>query len=217
MTTPVSDNDHCTLYLVRHGDSRQDQVKRYIGQTDLPLNAVGKAQIRALQKALARIDFARIYSSDLRRCLETARIIAGPLGKSIRTMPALREINLGEWDGQTMASIRERFPEEYQCRGRELVDFCPAGGESFRDLQARVIPAFLDIITQTKGAILLVAHAGVNRTILCQVLGLPLDELFQVPQDFGCLNIIERQGTLLTVKTVNQGTARPELCASGSF
>lgn len=209
MPTPVSDNDGCTLYLVRHGDSRQDQVKRYIGQIDLPLNAAGRTQIKALQRELAGIDFAHIYSSDLRRCLETAEIIARPLGKSIRTVPGLREIALGEWEGQPMASIRERFPEEYQRRGRELVGFSPPGGESFRDLQERVVPAFLQIISRASGAVLLVAHAGVNRTILCHILGLPLDELFQVPQDFGCFNIIERRGEQLTVKTVNQMGGQP--------
>lgn len=209
MSTPESDDDGCTLYLVRHGDPRQDQVKRYLGQTDLPLNTVGKAQIRALQKALSAVDFARIYSSDLRRCLQTARILSGPLGKSIRTVPALREIDLGEWDGQPVASIRERFPEEYQRRGRELVDFCPPGGESFRDLQARVIPAFFEIIRRPRGTMLLVAHAGVNRTILCHVLGMPLNELFQVPQDFGCFNIIERQGERLSVKKINQVVGPP--------
>lgn len=204
MITSVSDNDGCTLYLVRHGDSRQDQVKRYIGQTDLPLNSVGRVQIRTLQKTLDEIDFARIYSSDLCRCLETARIIARPIGKNIRTVPSLREISLGEWEGQPMASIRERFPVEYTRRGREIVDFVPPSGESFRDLQLRVVPAFLEIISRAIGNILLVAHAGVNRTILCHVLGLSLDELFRLPQDFGCVNIVERRGEQLIVKTINQ-------------
>ncbi len=197
-------DDHCILYLLRHGDSRQDQVKRYIGQTDLPLNAAGRSQARALQKNLAGIPFSRVYSSDLRRCLETARIIAAHQGRSIRTLPALREIALGEWDGKSMASIRRRFPEEFQRRGLDLTGFQPPGGESFRDLQDRVVPAFLEIINKSRGALLLVAHAGVNRAILCHVLGRPLDELFKVPQAFGCLNIIERRGDQLSVKTLNQ-------------
>jgi alpha-ribazole phosphatase len=202
--------DHCLLYLVRHGDSRQDQVKRYIGQTDLPLNAVGRSQARALQRTLAGIPFKRIYSSDLRRCLETARIIAAPQGKSIRSLPVMREIALGEWDGKSMASIRRRFPEEFQCRGLDLSGFQPPGGESFKDLQDRVVPAFLEIIGQSEGPLLLVAHAGVNRAILCHVLGQPLEDLFKVPQAFGCLNIIERQGDRLTVKTLNQTVEGPE-------
>jgi probable phosphoglycerate mutase len=193
----------CTCYLVRHGDTRQDQIRRYIGRTNLPLNAAGRAQARALQKQMADIPFARIYSSDLRRCLETARIIGGPRGSSIRKLPALREINLGEWDGQTMSGISQRFPEEFHRRGLDLPGFRPPGGESFEDLQARVVPAFLDVITRTQGPLLVIAHAGVNRAILCHILGRPLEELLQVPQAFGCLNIIERRGSRLTVKSVN--------------
>jgi alpha-ribazole phosphatase len=203
-------DDHCLLYLARHGDSRQDQVKRYIGRTDLPLNAAGRAQARALQKNLAGIPFRRIFSSDLRRCMETARIIAAPQGKSIRRLPAMREIDLGEWDGKSMASIRRRFPEEFQRRGLDLAGFQPPGGESFKDLQDRVVPVFLEVISQSGGALLLVAHAGVNRAILCHVLGRPLDELFKIPQTFGCLNIIERRGDRLSVKTLNQVVDCPE-------
>jgi alpha-ribazole phosphatase len=201
---PGSSKSGCTCYLIRHGDTRQDQVKRYIGHTDLPLNALGRAQARALQKRLAPIPFDRIYSSDLHRCLETARIIAGPQGKGIRKLPSLREINLGEWEGQSMANIRQRFPDKFQDRGRDLAGFRTPGGESFRELQARVVPTFLDLINNTEGHLLVIAHAGVNRAILCHLLGRPLDELLEVPQAFGCLNIIERQGGRLIVKSINQ-------------
>lgn len=198
----------CTCYLLRHGDTREDQVRRYIGQTDLPLTAVGRVQVRELQKYLADIPFSLIVSSDLRRCLETARIIAGPRGKSIRKLSALREIDLGEWDGQSMAGIRNRFPEKYRNRGEDLAGFRPPGGESFQDLQARVVPVFLDIVNKTEGPLLVIAHSGVNRAILCHLLGRPLDELLQVPQSFACLNIIERQADHLIVKAINQAVCR---------
>ncbi|MEZ4600859.1 MAG: alpha-ribazole phosphatase [Syntrophotaleaceae bacterium] len=194
----------CTCYLIRHGDTRQDEVKRYIGHTDLPLNALGRDQARALKKRLAHIPFDRIYSSDLRRCLETARIIAGPQGKGIRKLPSLREINLGEWEGQPMASIRRRFPDQFENRGRDLARFRTPGGESFHELQARVVPAFLELINNTEGNLLVIAHAGVNRAILCHLLDRPLDELLELPQSYGCLNIIERQGDRLSVKSINQ-------------
>jgi probable phosphoglycerate mutase len=203
-TSPGSTGTCCTCYLVRHGDTRQDQVRRYIGQTDLPLNVEGRAQARALQKHLVHIPFTRICSSDLRRCMETARIIAGPQGKSIRKLPALREIHLGEWEGQSMADIHRHFPEKYQNRGQDLAGFRTPGGESFQDLQARAVPAFLDILQNTEGHLLVIAHAGVNRAILCHLLGRPLEELFQVPQAFGCLNLITLRDNHLAVETINQ-------------
>ncbi len=203
MTTPRLEEDHCTLYLIRHGDCRRDETKRYIGQVDLSLNAKGRAQARALRKHMAEIPFRRVYTSDLKRCQETARIIAGPQGKSIRSKPLLREIKLGYWDGRPQAKIRQYHPEEYRQRGENLIDFRPPGGESFADLQTRVVPAFRELIDGEQGAVVLVAHAGVNRTILCHLLGRPLDQLFDLPQPFGCINIIERRGTELEVKAIN--------------
>lgn len=207
MTPPTLEEDHCTLYLIRHGDCRRDEVKRYIGQVDLPLNANGRAQARALRKHLADVPVRRIYTSDLKRCQETARIIAGPQGKSIRRQPLLREIKLGYWDGRPQAKIRQYHPDEYRQRGENLIGFRPPGGESFADLQARVVPAFRELIDGEQGTVLLIAHAGVNRAILCNLLGRPLDQLFALPQPFGCLNIIERRGTALEVKAVNQPVA----------
>jgi probable phosphoglycerate mutase len=203
MTTPTLEEDQCTLYLIRHGDCRRDEIKRYIGQVDLPLNAEGRAQARALRKHLAETPFRRIYASDLKRCQETARIITGQQGQSIRSQPLLREIKLGYWDGRPQAKIRQYHPEEYRQRGENLIDVRPPGGESFADLQARVVPAFRELIDREQGSVLLIAHAGVNRAILCNLLGHPLDELFTLPQPFGCLNIIERRGTVLEVKAIN--------------
>jgi alpha-ribazole phosphatase len=207
MSTPNLDEDRCTLYLLRHGDCRRDEIKRYIGQVDLPLNAKGRAQARALRKYLAQVPFKRIFASDLKRCLETARIIAGPQGKGIRTLSQLREIKLGYWDGRPQAKIRQYHPEEYRQRGENLIDFQPPGGESFADLQERVVPAFRELIENERGTILLVAHAGVNRAILCHLLGRPLQELFTLPQPFGCVNIIECRDKVLEVKAINESLA----------
>lgn len=207
LNTNTRDEDRCTLYLVRHGDCRRDKVKRYIGQVDLPLNPEGRNQARLLRQQLAGVSFRRIYSSDLHRCRETARIIAGPQGKSICTLPQLREIGLGRWDGRAQAKIRQNHPEEYRQRGENLLEFRVPGGESFADLQKRVVPAFHDLIEKERGTILLVAHAGVNRTILCHLLHRPLQEMFELPQPFGCINIIERQGREMMVKSINKPLA----------
>lgn len=197
------EDDSCTLYLARHGDSRQDEVKRYIGQCDPPLNPCGREQARFLNRQLANIDFRRIYCSDLLRCRQTARIVAGSKGRGLRPLKALREIALGAWDGHPVREIQRRFPGEYERRGSSIIDYRPPGGESFADLQARVIPAFLDVMQRETGPILMVGHAGVNRVILCHVLQRPLDTLFEIRQAYGCVNIIERRHDRLTVRAVN--------------
>lgn len=179
-----------TIYLLRHGDSRQDDVKRYIGQTDQPLNATGRAQAAFWQRELATVPFQRIFCSDLCRTIETARTIAEGRTQKIEIIPDLREINLGAWDGLPVEQIRCNNPDEYKRRGAALADHRPPGGESFNDLADRVLPLFDRIVAASTGTILIVAHAGVNRVILCHILGLPRAELFTLKQEYGCLNVL---------------------------
>jgi probable phosphoglycerate mutase len=183
------------IYLLRHGDSRQDDVKRYIGQTDLPLNATGQAQARFWQRELAATQFQRILCSDLSRSIETARIIAEGHPQQLEIVSDLREINLGLWDGLPVDQIRCNNPDEYRKRGATLADHRPPGGESFNDLADRVLPLFDRIIADSTGTLLIVAHAGVNRIILCHILGLPRTELFTLKQEYGSLNIIDCSAT----------------------
>jgi len=191
------------LYLMCHGDSRQDDVKRYIGQTHLPLNEKGIEQAKYWQQKLSSICFCRIYCSDLVRSLETARIVAQNRRISIRTLPELREIHLGAWEGLSVAEVHQRFPGEYERRGEDFSDYRPPSGESFSDLGRRVLPVFERIVSDTQGNVLIVGHAGVNRTILCHVLGMPLDNLFRLEQQPGSLSIIARKGSSFRLRAVN--------------
>lgn len=180
------------LYLIRHADCRQDDVKRYIGQVDLPLNKDGVQQAMFLARTMKDVPISRIYCSDLKRSYDTARIIAADRHELICPVPALREINLGQWDGLAMAEIHQRYPEEYRKRGIDLVNFHPPAGESFHDLAIRIIPQFNKLMDASRGHEVMVGHAGVNRVILCHILGMPMDHIFRLQQDYGGMNIIEK-------------------------
>jgi probable phosphoglycerate mutase len=106
-------------------------------------------------------------------------------------MPALREISLGEWEGFSFQEIRERFFEDYAARGRDMENWRPPRGESFADCRARINRAVDEIVAGSEGNVLLVGHAGVNRLILCSILGIPVRNLHGIGQDYGCVNIIE--------------------------
>ncbi|MFH1027815.1 MAG: alpha-ribazole phosphatase [Pseudomonadota bacterium] len=191
MNRMAPDKSGCTVYLLRHGDSRPDAVRRFIGKTDHPLNETGREQAEYWCRALSHIHFNRICCSNLKRSVETARIIGRQLCVPITILPDLREIDLGRWDGMPVNEVRRQFPKEYEQRGRDLAGYRPAGGESFNDLSARVAPAFEEVVQQNRGDLLIVGHAGVNRTILCHLLGMPLANLFRLEQGYGCLNILE--------------------------
>jgi len=180
------------VYLLRHGEIEQGGMKRFVGHADLPLNENGLRQACLWRRKLKTALFEKIYSSDLSRTRKTAFIIAGHQQEKVQLLPAFREINLGEWEGLPVAEAQARFPEDWRRREKDLVTFRPPGGESFRDLAGRIGPVFDQIVQGLERDILIVAHAGVNRVILCQVLGMDLANIFRLGQDYGSLNILER-------------------------
>jgi alpha-ribazole phosphatase len=192
-----------TLYLVRHGAIISVAGKAYIGQIEAPLSEEGIEQAWALRDWLQPVSFSRVISSDLSRSLRTSKIIVGLRADPVEALRALREINLGEWEGFSFDEIRERFPEEYAARGRDMENWRPPGGESFADCRERVGIALQQILAGSHGKVLMVAHAGVNRLILCSVLGIPIRNLHCIGQDYGCVNIIEFEPHRARVRLMN--------------
>ena len=192
------------VLLVRHGALQtQDDQRRYIGQTDLPLNETGLLQARWWARALESIALDAVYCSDLARSRRTAEIIAEGREAPLTALPDLREINLGHWEGEAFETIRANFPAEYSERGRNLADFRPPGGESFGDLQNRAVPAFETIAARHPGQGARRRHAGVNRVLLCHILGMDLSNLFRLGQDYAALNLIARSGGGFRAMAVN--------------
>lgn len=195
--------DGKTVYLLRHGKiAAAGEQRRYIGQADLPLEPEGVRQAARLQALLGNLNFSVVYCSDLVRSRDTAKIIAGALEKT-KAHPGLREIGLGDWEGRTFDEVARHFPDQFEARGRDIAYYRPPGGESFADCSKRAMEAFQQIMTEGGNPIIVVGHAGVNRVILCHVLGMPLANLFRINQDFGCINIIQYLGSNSRVKAVN--------------
>jgi alpha-ribazole phosphatase len=191
------------VYLVRHGSLVSPSGKEYIGQNEVPLSEKGVEQAWALRKWLEPVQFNCAFSSDLSRTERTCRIIAGDRVQSIEVIPALREICLGSWEGFTFREIEQQFPEEFAARGRDMENYRPPGGESFADCRARVMGAFRGILDRSHGNILLVGHSGVNRVILCDLLGISIGRLLSIGQDYGCVNIIDFSGARMCIQLMN--------------
>lgn len=192
------------IYLVRHGSVETGgEANRCLGQMEFPLNAEGIQQAEALRESLRHVRFSAIYCSDLKRSFDTAFIIAQPHGLKPKAVPGLREIHLGDWEGLTFDTVRDRFPELYEERGRDIVHCRPPGGESFLDCALRVIPALTEILQANHGNILVAGHAGVNRIILCQALGWSLDRVLEIRQDYGCLNVLRCENSTWHLEIIN--------------
>jgi len=192
------------IYLLRHGEVDRHYEGRFVGQVDAPLSDKGVEQAKYRRDRFDVSSLSLIYSSDLTRSRQTAEIIVRNSSQSVKIIPELREICLGEWDGVLIDEIKAKFPIQWQERGENIESYRPPGGESFADLANRVIPTFRTILDQAEqGPALVVGHAGVNRVIICHVLGMSLSNVFRISQDYGSLTIIDLDRGFLKLRTMN--------------
>lgn len=192
------------IYLVRHGKVElENGERRYIGHKDVPLSEEGNLQVKRLAKRLQEQKLFRIFCSDLTRSITTAKIISEHVQVEWESRQELREVSMGTWEGKTFKEVIQHYPEEYAKRGQGLADYLIPGGESFKQAQARIVTAFSTIVTSTDKDILLVGHAGINRLLLCHILGMPIERMFQLTQDYGCMNLLACKAGQYQIKLLN--------------
>ena len=141
-----------TLVLARHGETDWNRDHRLQGWADPPLNALGRAQALELAAALDGERFDAVYSSDLQRAAETARIVASQLGvPGVVEDVSLREVDLGSWSGRLWEEVT----------GRERPD-----GESREQHRERVVSGVLRLAAAHDGqTLLIVSHGGSLRAL----------------------------------------------------
>lgn len=154
------------LVLLRHGETDWNAAGRMQGHLDIPMNATGQRQARAAAAALAaRFDAARIVSSDLSRAQETARAVAEATELAVATDERLREINVGEWVGRTLADIVADDPTigERLHRGEDVRR--SATGETSTEMGQRIAGALRDIAADADDGetVLVVTHGMAAR------------------------------------------------------
>jgi len=173
------------LCIIRHGETAWNVEKRIQGHTDIPLNATGRAQALAMAFNAAHHRFNAIYSSDLARALETARVLAQREDLEVQCLPQLRERHFGLFQGLTAAQGAERYPEAYTHYQTRDLDYDFETGESLRRFSERVSEA-IDWLVRHHGGqtIAAVSHSGVLDVIYRRATGRPL----HTPRDFAIPN-----------------------------
>lgn len=193
------------IYLIRHGEVAWNSEGAYVGSTDLPLNDTGRSQAKRLADWLSSREIATVYSSDLSRALETAQIIAAPHNLRVVSDNRLREINYGEWEGLTSEQIAEKYPELFNQWRENAADIIVPGGESINQMLERAYSAFMEAAySHIEGNIVMTAHKSVNRTILCRLLSIPVENYRAIGQANSCVNVLHiRKDDSITVNTIN--------------
>ena len=202
----VKETPPTRLYLVRHGQVADGHTFRYHGNNDIGLSPEGEKQLTRLAQQLQSVPLAGIYASNLKRSREGATCLCQGRDLQPQSFPEFREIHFGVWEGLTFQEIAEHYPEELNSRLQDLANFRIPGGESLMDVRERVVPSLRALLAAHPGeSLALVAHAGVNRVILCEALSLPLEHLFRLDQNYGCLNIIDYFPDFTVVRLMNGG------------
>jgi len=163
------------LILLRHGMTDWNRDGRLQGQSDPPLNEVGREQALRAAGLIAPSNARAIYSSDLERALATASIVAERLKVPIHIDQRLREIHQGEWEGLLVEEVQRRFPEAWAAREREPLTFPIPGGETVADVAARMRAVADEIAAHHPSQTVVVVGHGLSlATLLCQAHGISI-------------------------------------------
>ena len=202
-----------TLYLVRHAEPQLGLIKDSIclGRKDLPLSHEGEKQAGRLAVYFKGKHLDAVFTSPLARSMKTASILAEKSGHKdipLQIVPELAEVDTGHWDGMTFTEIREKYPDEYEERGRDIEGYVIPGGESLGQAGARMAGAVDHILKQELARlntqdgnretgyeanrnIVIVSHAGAMKTLLCQWEGKEIRRTFDYSLPYASVTMAE--------------------------
>ena len=187
-------NGGARLILVRHGETDWNKAGRFQGQIDIPLNDNGRRQASAARDFLKDVAIDRAWSSTLSRPTETARIIleAHP-DVPLTQIDGLVEIGHGVWEGKLESEIRADWSDLLDTWKRAPETVQMPEGETIQDVWTRSVTSWQDIAAGLKPSetALVVAHDAVNKTILCDLLGLTPADIWAVKQGNGGVTVVD--------------------------
>ena len=161
------------LYLVRHGETEWNHLRKMQGQMDIPLNEYGIELAEKTAEGMKDIKFDRIFASPLVRAKKTAEYIAENSGILVETDDRLKEINFGEGEGSNINEVKADSSHPLHNFFIHPDQFIPmAGGETFAEVQARGLEFLKEVVFPLEGDaenVAVVAHAAIIRSIMLYI------------------------------------------------
>ena len=168
------------IIFVRHAQAGSNAKSKvcFNGTLDEPLTSVGKRQAEKAAIALKDVKIDAIFSSSLKRALETANIINKYHNVGIIIDRRLREANFGIWEGLTIEEVKAKYPQMYEERLKDKYHYRIKGGESYEDVEKRVMDFLKEVKDKyARKTILVVTHATTLKLIFKHLLKKPLKEV----------------------------------------
>jgi alpha-ribazole phosphatase len=201
------------LLLVRHGETDSNSFQRYWGRTDVGLGPVGLRQAEQLRDRLAveKIDF--IYSSVMSRAMITAHMLASFHHLPVIGCPELREINFGKIEGLNFTDVQNQFPEIAQMWIHHNTELVYPEGEGLAHLETRIAQFRIRLCNHTQDqTILIVAHSGVLRSLICQILQMDMKSRWNIRIDLASLSIIDTYPSTAILSLLNDTSHLVDRC-----
>lgn len=189
------------IYLVRHGEPEAGYTKRYLRRLNPGLSQFGREQASRITDRLCPLAPRRIIASPLRRAADTAEIIAAACGIPMETNNLLLEINFGKLEGLTFKEASAIYPGATGSWQALSGDFSFPGGENFADFTLRASRMADQVRACREENVVLVAHGGILRGILCNLLAVEADGPLRFRLAYAALTMLEMDsggGAVLT-------------------
>lgn len=190
------------IFLVRHGVTEQNEQRRYCGVTNVCLSSHGLYQAQLLGQFLSKQKITSIYTSPLKRCMVTATAIAQSHGIKAVPLHGLSEIDFGLWEGLTFNEIQAGYPEQLNQWLENPDTFVFPQGEAVSGFRERVLVA-LETILADQGDLVIVAHGGSLRIIICHLCGWGMDCLHSFELEPASVTVLEHHEKSTTVRILN--------------
>ena len=200
------------IWLIRHGEAEGNLYRRIHGWYDGSLTEMGFRQLPYLTERFRDTRLDEVYSSDLRRAMDTARALSDPRGLPLRVREDLREVNMGDWEDRCWGWVERFAPEEYDRLNRDPWTWSVPGAEPGEKTVRRLESALLSIADRHPGGeVAVVSHGSAIRLFLASLLGIPSREIGQVPYcDNTAVARLTAEGGRLTLASYNDNSHLPE-------
>jgi len=180
------------IILVRHGQTEWNKFERFRGRVDIDLDETGWKQAEATADKLAQWEMKAIYSSPLKRTMNTAQPLATRLGLTVQPLEGIIDMDFGEWQGIGIGEVREKYGELFNLWLYHPEKLEIPGAETLEDVRKRAVATIDDVMAKNEDqTIALVSHRVVCKVLLCHLLGLDNSHFWQIVQDTTAINLFE--------------------------
>jgi len=182
------------IILARHGETDWNVSEIFRGRRDVGLNEMGIKQAELLGNYLKDLRIESVYSSPLKRALDTARSIAKHHGLDVNIAPSLTDFKYGVWEGLTHQEVGNKYRRLHErwLKKPHLVNM--PEGESLGEVRERARSVVNRMMSEHSGTVVLVSHRVVNKVIICSMLGLDDSHFWDIKQDLGGITVFEYDG-----------------------